>query len=54
MSYIHPSLRCFDVTFVLQFRLYLEENNFDTSQMGIRDTESTIDYDEKNDVKVTA
>jgi MFS family permease len=36
------------------FRLYLEENNFDTSQMGIRDTESTIDYDEKNDVKVTA
>ncbi|KAG6373443.1 major facilitator superfamily domain-containing protein [Boletus reticuloceps] len=37
------------------FRLYLEENGFDTSQMGIReDTSSDYSRDEKNDRKVEA
>jgi MFS family permease len=38
------------------FRLYLEENGFDTSQMGTRDSEASSDYsnDEKNDLKATA
>lgn len=43
------------MTSVPQFRLYLEENGFDTSQMGTRDTEASSDYfDDKNDLKATA
>lgn len=37
------------VTFLLQFRSYLEEHGFDTSRMGIRDTESSSAY--SNDEK---
>lgn len=55
MCFISP-LKWFVTTFVLQFRLYLEENGFDTSQMGMRDSEASSDYsnDEKNDLKATA
>lgn len=38
--------------FVLQFRLYLEEHGFDTSRMGIQDSDTSSDY--KTDMKVTA
>lgn len=41
---------------VLQFRLYLEENGFDTSRMGTRDSDESSAYsnDEKEYTKATA
>lgn len=43
------------MTSVLQFRLYLEENGFDTSQMGTRDSDASSDYsNDKTDMKATA
>lgn len=53
--YIQPLAKRFVPTFALQFRLYLEENGFDTSQMGTQ-SEVSSDYpnDEKGDLKATA
>lgn len=44
------------MTFVLQFRLYLEENGFDTSQMGTGEASDELSgySDDKNDMTTTA